>query len=179
MKKDNTRAEWIRGISHDVRTPLSIIYGYACEIEDNSSLPFSVQKQAKTICQKSEKLQSLIADLNLTTKLEYSMYALKKNTVNAVELIRQVASEFLNELPEQYEIEIAKDSADKPIFLNGDDFLLYRMLRNLVDNSITHNPNGCKITLYAGTDVDRCLFEISDTGCGIATPQLSLLNSVC
>ena len=176
MKKDNTRAEWIRGISHDVRTPLSIIYGYACEIEDNSSLPFSVRKQAKAICQKSEKLRSLIADLNLTTKLEYSMYALKKNAVNAVELTRQVASEFLNELPEQYEIEIAEDSPGKPVLLNGDDFLLYRMLRNLVGNSITHNPNGCKITLYVGSDVDCCLFEISDTGCGIATPRLSLLN---
>lgn len=79
IKKDNTRAEWIRGISHDVRTPLSIIYGYACEIEDNSSLPVSVRKLAKAICQKSEKLRSLIVDLNLTTKLEYSMYALKKN----------------------------------------------------------------------------------------------------
>lgn len=50
------------------------------------------------------------------------------------------------------------------------------MLRNLVGNSITHNPDGCKITLYVGSDVDCCLFEISDTGCGIATPQLSLLN---
>lgn len=177
MKKDNTRAEWIRGISHDVRTPLSIIYGYACEIEDNSSLPFSVRKQAKAICQKSEKLRSLITDLNLITKLEYSMYALKKNAVNAVELTRQVASEFLNELPEQYEIEIAEDSPGKPVLLNGDDFLLYRMLRNLVGNSITHNPNGCKITLYVGSDMERCLFEISDTGCGIATSKLSLLNN--
>ena len=177
IKKDNTRAEWIRGISHDVRTPLSIIYGYACEIEDNSSLPSSVRKQAKAICQKSEKLRSLIADLNLTTKLEYSMYALKKSTVNAVELTRQAASEFLNELPEQYEIEIAEASPGKPVLLNGDDFLLYRMLRNLVGNSITHNPNGCKITLYVGSDVDRCLFEISDTGCGIATSKLSLLNN--
>lgn len=108
IKKDNTRAEWIRGISHDVRTPLFIIYGYACEIEDNSSLPFSVRKQAKAICQKSEKLRSLIADLNLTTKLEYSIYALKKNTVNAVELTRQVASEFLNELPEPQSAEMLK-----------------------------------------------------------------------
>lgn len=38
IKKDNTRAEWIRGISHDICTPLSVIFGYACEIEDDSSL---------------------------------------------------------------------------------------------------------------------------------------------
>ena len=70
------------------------------------------------------------------------MYALKKKTINAVELTRQVASEFLNELPEQYEIEIIEDSPDKPVFLNGDDSLLYRMLSNLIGNSIVHNPNG-------------------------------------
>lgn len=39
LKKDNTRAEWIRGISHDIRTPLSMILGYASEIEETSSLP--------------------------------------------------------------------------------------------------------------------------------------------
>ena len=177
IKKDNTRAEWIRGISHDIRTPLSIIFGYACEIEDNSSLPLSTRKQATAIRQKSEKLRALITDLNLTTKLEYSMYALKKKTINAVELTRQVASEFLNELPEQYEIEIIEDSPDKPVFLNGDDSLLYRMLSNLIGNSIVHNPNGCKITLCVGVDVDSCYFEISDTGCGISDSRMALLNS--
>lgn len=177
IKKDNTRAEWIRGISHDVRTPLSIIFGYACEIEDNSDLPLSTRKQATAIRQKSEKLRTLIADLNLTTKLEYSMYPLKKKTINAVELARQVASEFLNELPEQYEIEIAEDSPSKLILLNGDNSLLYRMLSNLIGNSMAHNPNGCKITICVGLNVDTCLFDIRDTGCGIDDTRLTMLNN--
>lgn len=177
IKKDNTRAEWIRGISHDVRTPLSIIFGYACEIEDNSDLPLSTRKQATAIRQKSEKLRTLIADLNLTTKLEYSMYPLKKKTINAVELARQVASEFLNELPEQYEIEIAEDSPGKLILLNGDNSLLYRMLSNLIGNSMVHNPNGCKITICVGLNVDTCLFDIRDTGCGIDDTRLTMLNN--
>ena len=117
-----------------------LFFGYACEIEDNSDLPLSTRKQATAIRQKSEKLRTLIADLNLTTKLEYSMYPLKKKTINAVELARQVASEFLNELPEQYEIEIAEDSPSKLILLNGDNSLLYRMLSNLIGNSMAHNP---------------------------------------
>lgn len=177
MKKDNTRAEWIRGISHDIRTPLSVIFGYACEIEDDSSLPLSTQKQAKAIRQKSEKLRTLIADLNLTTKLEYSMYPLKKKPVNAVELARQVASEFLNELPEQYELEISADNADRLILLNGDDSLLHRMLSNLINNSIVHNCEGCIITLNVESDVDTCIFKIVDTGCGISDSRLNLLNN--
>lgn len=177
IKKDNTRAEWIRGISHDICTPLSVIFGYACEIEDDSSLPLSTQKQAKTIRQKSEKLRTLIADLNLTTKLEYSMYPLKKKRVNAVELVRQVASEFLNELPEQYELEISADNMGRLILLNGDDSLLYRMLSNLINNSIVHNREGCKITLYVELDVDTCIFKVIDTGYGISDSRLDLLNN--
>lgn len=177
IKKDNTRAEWIRGISHDIRTPLSVIFGYACEIEDDSSLPLSTQKQAKAIRQKSEKLRTLVTDLNLTMKLEYSIYPLKKTSVNAVELARQVASEFLNELPEQYELEISADNADRLILLNGDDSLLYRMLSNLINNSIMHNHEGCKITLYVALDVDTCIFKVADTGCGISDSHLDLLNN--
>ncbi len=176
MNKDNTRAEWIRGISHDIRTPLSIILGYACEIEDNASLPLSTRKQAKAIQQKSEKLRTLIADLNLSTKLEYSMYPAKKQTINIIELTRQVASEFLNELPEQYEIEIAEDRPGYPIFLNGDGPLLYRMLSNLIGNSITHNPDGCQISVCVGLNVDTCFFDIRDTGFGIDDRRMILLN---
>lgn len=181
IKKDNTRAEWIRGISHDIRTPLSVIFGYACEIEDDLNLPLSTRKQAKAIRQKSENLRVLVEDLNLTTKLEYSMYTLNKKPVNAVELARQVASEFLNELPEQYELEISADNADRLIILNGDDSLLHRMLSNLINNSIVHNHVGCKITFYVEldveSDVDTCIFTIIDTGCGISDPRLDSLNN--
>ena len=55
QKKDNTRAEWIRGVSHDIRTPLSIILGYACEIEDDTNLPIITRKQAKAIRKKKRK----------------------------------------------------------------------------------------------------------------------------
>lgn len=105
------------------------------------------------------------------------MYPLKKKRVNAVELARQAASEFLNELPEQYEIEVSEDNAGGFILLNGDDALLHRMLNNLISNSIVHNHEGCKITLCIELDVDACIFKITDTGCGISDPHLNLLNS--
>lgn len=176
QKKDNTRAEWIRGVSHDIRTPLSIILGYACEIEDDTNLPIITRKQAKAIRKKSEKLQSLISDLNLTTKLEYSMYPLKKRSVDIVELARQVVSEFLNELPEQYHIEFREDSQSCTITLNGDHSLLHRMLYNLISNCIIHNPNGCNITLSIFSNADSCFFDICDDGCGISPARLKTLN---
>ena len=70
LQKEQARAEWINGVSHDVRTPLSIILGYASEIEKNEDASQPVQLQASIIRKQSEKLRSLIADLNLTSRLE-------------------------------------------------------------------------------------------------------------
>ena len=49
MQKDNARAEWIRGVSHDIRTPLSMVLGYASELEDDDALPTEARRQAGMI----------------------------------------------------------------------------------------------------------------------------------
>ena len=131
LKKDNTRAEWIRGISHDIRTPLSMILGYASEIEETSSLPETTRKQAEIIRKHSEKLKNLVENLNLTTKLEYSMQPMQKQTLVPVELARQAVSEVLNDgLSDKYELELSEDNPGKAITITGDQSLLNRMLCN-------------------------------------------------
>lgn len=177
QKKDNTRAEWIRGISHDIRTPLSMILGYASEMEDTVSLPENTRKQAEIIRRQSEKLKDLVADLNLTTKLEYSVKLLQKQNLDPIELARQVISELLNDgLPEQYELEFSENQPGKNILMAGDPVLLGRMLNNLIRNCITHNPAGCKISISIGSFDDVCSFSIMDNGRGIKEPFLKQLN---
>ena len=169
MKKDNTRAVWIRGISHDIRTPLSIILAYSSEMEETPTLPETTRKQAGIILRQSEKLKNLVSDLNLTTKLEYSMQAIHKQNMDAVELARQVVSGILNDgIPEQ---------SGKILQLNGDNLLLQRMLGNLIHNSIVHNPTGCKIEFSVGSHENNCIFIVSDNGHGMSEPQLNALNS--
>ena len=178
MKKDNTRAVWIRGISHDIRTPLSIILAYASEIEETPELPENVRTQAGIILSQSEKLKNLVSDLNLTTKLEYSMQAIHKQNIDAVELARQAISEILNDgIPEQFEVEFYEEQPGKTIQLSGDNLLLQRMLGNLIRNSIVHNPAGCKIEFSVGIHENSCVFVVSDNGHGMSEPQLSALNS--
>ena len=81
MQKDNTRAEWIRGVSHDIRTPLSMVLGYASELEDDDTLPTDARQQAGMIRRQGERLRSLVEDLNLTTKLEYALQPIRRETV--------------------------------------------------------------------------------------------------
>lgn len=178
MKKDNTRAEWIRGISHDIRTPLSMILGYASEIEDMSELPEAARSQAAIIRRQGEKLKNIVADLNLTTKLEYSLQPIRRQTLDPVELARQAVSEILNDgLPEQYEIEFTEKQPEKKALLSGDSSLLQRMLGNLIRNCITHNPAGCQITVSVSICDTACFFSVTDNGCGISEPLLNALNS--
>ena len=176
-KKDNTRAEWIRGVSHDIRTPLSMVLGYASELEDDRNLPPEARKQASIIRRESEKMKRLIDDLNLTTKLEYALQPVHFQDVDWVETSRQAVSEVLNSgLDSRYEIVFAEMQPGRSIHLLGDDGLLRRLLDNLIRNSITHNPQGCRISVSVGEENGRYLCVISDDGVGIAPERLKALN---
>ena len=176
-KKDNTRAEWIRGVSHDIRTPLSMVIGYASELEDDCDLPPNARKQAGIIRRESEKMKRLIDDLNLTTKLEYALQPVHFQDVDWVETSRQAVSEVLNSgLDSRYEIVFAEMQPGRSIHLLGDDGLLRRMLDNLIRNSITHNPHGCRISVSVGEENGRCLCTVSDDGIGIEPERLNVLN---
>ena len=110
MRKDKARAEWINGVSHDVRTPLSVILGYAGELSEDSRLSDEARKQADIIFRQAQKLKQLIADLNLTSKLEYAMQPLKLEKLDILELIRQVVIDFLNNgWDEKYKIEFENE----------------------------------------------------------------------
>lgn len=176
-KKDNTRAEWIRGVSHDIRTPLSMVLGYASELEDDRSLPADTRKQAGIIRRESEKMKRLIDDLNLTTKLEYALQPVHYKDVDWVESNRQAVSEVLNSgFDSRYEIVFAEMQPGRSIHLLGDEGLLQRMLDNLIRNSITHNPQGCRVSVSVGEESGCCLCTISDDGAGIAAEHLKALN---
>lgn len=106
-KREKARIEWIAGVSHDIRTPLSVVMGYADTLEHDEELPAEIRQQASMIRHQSLVMKELIADLNLTSQLEYSMQTLRREKIRPVEIIRTIAAEFLNDsLPEQLEIDI-------------------------------------------------------------------------
>lgn len=92
--RDEARSNWISGISHDIRTPLSMILGYASEMEDNSDLPKEQRHQSGIIRRQGEKLRSLVSDLNLVSMLEYEMQPLHLKDIRLSVLARQVVADF-------------------------------------------------------------------------------------
>ncbi|MBM7686225.1 sensor histidine kinase [Defluviitalea raffinosedens] len=176
LKKEQARAEWINGISHDIRTPLSIMLGYAGEIEDSDGVPEEIRKQACIIRQQGMKLRQLITDLNLVSKLEYSMQPLHLCTIDPVELTRQILVGYTeNGLNEKYTLKLEANQNEIP-GIQGDASLIARMLENLIQNSIKHNQEGCHIVISIQSGEGKCIINVSDDGKGATESKLMQLN---
>lgn len=172
--RDTARTEWIAAVSHDVRTPLSTVLGYASGLENDEALPEKERGEAALIRQKGEELRALISDLNLTNRLEHSMEPLSLVWLSPAALVREAAAEFLNaQSDEKYSIEAEISPGASRLLLRGDRALLSRMMKNLIGNSIRHNPQGCLITisLYE-INGGRLELSVCDDGEGFSTEQL-------
>lgn len=146
-QRDDARTSWIAGVSHDIRTPLALIMGYSEALAENPKLGEEAHCQAEAVRQQSLLIRQLIEDLNLTSKLEYHAQPLRMTEYCPAVLLRETAAEYYNEgLDERYEITAEADPRTERIRQQGDILLLKRALRNVIGNSIRHNPKGCRIT---------------------------------
>ncbi|WP_242218301.1 sensor histidine kinase KdpD [Bacillus cereus group sp. BfR-BA-01380] len=177
--RDEARSNWISGISHDIRTPLSIVLGYASEMEDNLDLPEEQRHRASIIRHQGEKLRSLVSDLNLVSMLEYEMQPLHLKHIRLSVLARQVATDFLNNgLDDQYDIDLKLTV--EAVQIIGDEKLLLRAISNLVQNSVLHNPQGCEIILETALSKDRSQYRfiVRDNGRGIPKEKLTEITEL-
>jgi signal transduction histidine kinase len=168
MARDEARSNWIAGISHDIRTPLSMVLGYASNLEENEMLSQEQRYQAGIIRKQAEKLRGLVNDLNLVSMLEYEMQPLSRKPIRLAALARQLASDFLNNgLEDKYQIEIHIDNECTQIF--ADERLMLRAATNLIHNSLKHNPHGCMIHIETLThfETNSCSILVWDTGRGL------------
>ena len=176
-RRDEARSEWIAAISHDVRTPLSMMLGYAAALEDAPELTGEQRRRAGLIREKGEQLRGLIADLNLTNRLEYAMQPLKREWLSPAALVRETAANFLNEDPDGlHPLEVSISSAAEETRLLCDRQLLARMLENLIRNSVRHNPQGCAVRVLLARRGRRLRLSVSDTGRGFSEEQLERLG---
>lgn len=178
-KRDDARTAWIAGISHDIRTPLSLVMGYASQLENNIDLPLAEREHARIIRIHSEKIKTLVSDLNLASKLEYDMQPLNPVSIYPAALVRSVAADFMNSgrLGENFPIYLNIDVNVQNTVLMGDEKLLRRAISNLVNNSISHNPDGCDIAITLKRNISFCSIMVSDNGNGFPKEVLKSLES--
>ena len=177
-RQNNARANWISGVSHDIRTPLSMIMGYADQLQSDTHLTDTERKMTAIIIKHSERIRDLVIDLNLASKLEYNMQPINVKQENAVAIVRQVAVDFINtDIYDKYPIEWLTDEELSVCLINADRDLLKRAISNLIQNCIKHNENGCTIYMSVSIEQNNCVICVEDNGIGASDEQIEKLNT--
>jgi len=176
-RQNEARADWISGVSHDIRTPLSMIMGYAGRIADSSVADSSIKEQAEIIRNQSVKIKDLVQDLNLVSQLEYEMQPLHKEPVRVSKLLRSYVAELFNTgISDIYSIEIEITPAAETAAINCDPRLISRAVNNLVQNSMKHNLQGCHVKLSIDCSDTSLILIIADNGIGLSAEKLQELE---
>ena len=177
-KRDAARTQWIAAVSHDVRTPLATVLGYAGSLEADPALPPEQREQAGLIRVKAQQLRRLIEDLNLTNRLEHSMEPLEQQWFSPAAAVREAVVAFINdESFAAYDITADISPEASILLMLGDKALIMRMLNNLIGNSLSHNPGGCRVSAALALKGRALVLRVSDSGSGYSREQLKKLSS--
>lgn len=128
------------GIAHDLKTPMTIIMGYAKVLEQNHIVPEEhKQRYIRMIIEQTEHTNDLLDSLLAYTKLENSTYQLKKEKSDIVECLRECVANYYPIL-EEAEIQMELLLPDKVIEYVFDAMEMKRVFTNLLTNMVKHNP---------------------------------------
>lgn len=179
--KDRAREQWIRGVSHDIRTPLSLIIAKAEVIAADEEAVDATRSEARAIRTQGLKIKDLVADLNAASQLSFSERPLDLERVHLAKLLRSIAASYLNSgLDAAHPLDFELDDACSDAVVLGDERMLTRLVENLLANARLHNPDGCAIamTLVPRTvDGTSCAeLRVSDDGAGIDPAALAALE---
>lgn len=178
VQKDTERVrnEWIANITHDLKTPLSPIKGYAELLADNSDTDKeTLQEYGSIILKNVNHTEELINDLKLTYQLDSDTIPFNPQSVNLVRYMKELVIDIVNNPAfKDRNIEFESNKQELEIGLDAD--LFRRAVSNLVINALTHNPPDTKVKITIDTDSEKqALICISDNGKGISGKEQSEL----
>jgi len=171
---EQTREEWITGVSHDLKTPLSSVKGYG-DLLAATQYDWSAQEVRQfgsTIVEKAMHMQDLIEDLGLTFRLKNEGLPLVTVPIDVIEMVRRSVIDLVNR-PNSQPVHIAFESSEQTTTYPLDGKLFTRALGNLLANAELHNPANTKIVVRAGSQplagmtYPGILIEIADDGKGL------------
>lgn len=146
---EKERIQWISGVSHDIRTPLSLILCNAQDIIDNEEKtePDNIYTKTKLIKSQTLRIRELITNLNTENVLSFGI---KKSgeELNLISLIRDTVCSVMEQDEDGiYDVEFDMCGELENTMVKADEGLIKRLITNLLINSITHNPDGCRIKI--------------------------------
>ena len=172
-RMDKLRRELVANVSHDLRTPLSIIRGYieTIIIKDENLTPDERKKFLETILSSTDRLLKLVEELFELSKLEAKDKVLQKETMSLAELVQDIHQKNIL-LAESKKIKLNLEIEHNVPMIMADISLMERVFQNLIDNAVKFTPEEGNITVALKKKDNTIRAEISDSGVGINEKDL-------
>jgi two-component system, OmpR family, sensor kinase len=163
---DSARKQFIANASHELRTPIFSLGGFVELLEEEDPSPEERDEFVRTMRQQIERLTKLTADLLDLSQLDAGAVAMAQQSVDLSSLARDVARE-LGPRADRHGSRLELRTPEHPVVASADPDRVRQIIRILLDNALTHTPEGTNVTVTAYSVDRRAELTVSDDGPGI------------
>jgi two-component system OmpR family sensor kinase len=163
---DSARKQFIANASHELRTPIFSLGGFVELLEEEDPSPEERAEFVRTMRKQIERLTKLTTDLLDLSQLDAGAVAMESRRVDVSSLAREVARE-LGPRADRHGSRLELRTPDHPVLASADPDRVRQIIRILLDNALTHTPEGTNVTVTAYTVDRRAELTVSDDGPGI------------
>jgi two-component system NtrC family sensor kinase len=164
---DELKSDFVATVSHDLRSPLTLMRGYATMLEMVGELNEQQANYVHKIITGVESMSHLVQNLLDLGRIEAEV-GLKLDMISAPDIVSEVADSFkIRASQKKIRLHIIPPNQTIP-FISADKALLQQALRNLVDNAINFNQQGGEVWIRYRLEDGKIIFEVEDNGIGIS-----------
>ena len=163
------RREFSANVSHELKTPLTSISGYAEIMKDGLVRPEDMQHFAEKIYQEASRLITLVEDIIKLSRLDEGRVELEKEEVDLYELSREIISRLA---PQAAKNQVRLELTGESVKYTGIRQILDEMIYNITENAIKYNNPGGKVSVWAGNTLQGKKVVVTDNGIGIPEDQI-------
>ena len=171
---EESRSNFVANVSHELKTPMTIISGFVDGILDGTIPECEHEKYLKIVSDEVKRLSRLVVAMLNMAKIEAGKLTLNLTETNFRNIILNTFLGFEQEI-EKHEIHISGLNSLEDISVHADEVLLNQVIYNLVDNAVKFTPFGGTISVNLGSDKKNAVFIIRNTGKGIAAEDTALI----
>lgn len=173
-RADELQKEVLANVTHDLKTPLTMIKAYASMIQEISGdNPEKREKHTQVIIDETDRLTALVNDILKMSKIRSGMDTLKTEEFNLSEFIHTVLERF-EFLTETQGYTIVRDIDDE-LYTRADKDKIEQVVYNLIGNAVNYTGDDKKITVSLHRKNEKIRFSVTDTGKGIPPEECSTI----
>jgi signal transduction histidine kinase len=163
---DSARRQFVANASHELRTPIFSLGGFVELLEDEDPDPATRAEFVRTMREQIERLRKLTTDLLDLSRLDADAMVIRPRSVDLAQLAREVAREF-GPAATKHRSRLEVRTAPAGAVAHADPDRVLQIIRILLDNALTHTPEGTKVTVTTVRESGRARLIVSDVGSGI------------